>query len=269
MMYPTTILLADPHTGNLLKVRNPKDGTPVLGYLDFGLTNQVPQKFQDGIVCATCQIVFSRNIEAVADLCVDLGLLPNGVEGEERERFIVALQQALDKVLLWPKDKKGRSTAVPKVQFENALEALSSLVASFDFSLPPYFLNNARALATLEGIALKLDPTFNILHVVYPYSINHLMRNPSVSKMAQETFLEICRSPKTRLFDPRRFHILLNDWSLLTGYKKRKIYWDLVTSVGWRRILPRIVKEFFRKRIRWIQARCRGYFSSYSLNYSS
>lgn len=104
---------------------------------------------------------------------------------------------------------------------------MASLVASFEFSIPPYFLNNARALATLEGIALKLDPEFNILRVIYPYSINHLMRNPSVSKITQETFVHICENPETKLVDFNNFMVLLNDWAMFTGYRKRKVFWDL------------------------------------------
>jgi predicted unusual protein kinase regulating ubiquinone biosynthesis (AarF/ABC1/UbiB family) len=251
----TGLLHADPHTGNLLKVRT-QDGEIELGYLDFGLVSFVPQRVRDGIVCAVVQLVFARNIEAVADLFVDLELLPEEKlkDPRERKRLVFALKRAFNDILLWPKDKKGRSTAVPKVRFENLLASLASLVANFEFTVPSYFLNNARALATLEGIALKLDPDFNILRVIYPYSINRLMRNPSVSEKVEETFLDICRSPETKLFDSNRSMMLLNDWSLLTGFRKRKIFWDLMTSAGGRRVMSRIMREWFLKRFRKVQA---------------
>lgn len=120
----------------------------------------VPQRFQDGIVCATCQLIFARNIEAVADLCVDLGLLSEVKlkDQKERKRFIDALEAALDEALIWPKDSKGRSTDIPRVRFDKALAAISKLIANFEFFIPPYFLNNARAIATLEGIAFTLTP---------------------------------------------------------------------------------------------------------------
>lgn len=245
----TGILHSDPHTANLLKITTP-EGKTELGYLDFGLVSAVPQRFQDGIVCATCQLVFARNIEAVADLCVDLGLLSEVKlkDQNERKRFIDALEAALDEALIWPKDSKGRSTDIPRVRFDKALAAISKLIANFEFSIPPYFLNNARAIATLEGIALKLDPSFNIVRVIYPYSINHLMTHPDVSRTSEETFLSICRSPRTRLFDHNRFMKLLQDWSLLTGYPKRKIYFDLVTSIGTRRVMSRIFKESVKRK---------------------
>lgn len=247
----TGVLHSDPHTANLLKITTP-EGKTKLGYLDFGLVSAIPQRLKDGIVCATCQLVFARNIEAVAELCVDLGLLSEDKlkDQTERKRFIDALEGALDEALIWPKDSKGRSTDIPRVRFDKTLAAMSKLIANFEFSIPPYFLNNARAIATLEGIALKLDPSFNIVRVIYPYSINHLMTHPDVSRTSEETFLSICRSPKTRLFDHNRFMKLLQDWSLLTGYPKRKIYFDLVTSIGTRRVMSRIFMESMKRKFR-------------------
>lgn len=64
------LIHSDPHSGNLLKVRSEDGNQKLLGYLDFGLVNSVPQRFQDGIVCATCQLVFARNIDAVADVSI-------------------------------------------------------------------------------------------------------------------------------------------------------------------------------------------------------
>lgn len=249
----TGVLHADPHTGNLLKVKT-GEGQVELGYLDFGLVNEVPQRFRDGIVCAVVQIVFARNIEAVADLCVDTGLLSEESmsDPEQRKKLHDALKYAFEHILIWPTDKRGRATEIPKVRFQNLLGSLAVITANFDFTVPPYFLNNARALATLEGIALRLDPNFNILRVIYPYSINHLMSNPQVSQKAQETFLEICRNPKTKLVDWGRFNLLLNDWALLTGHRKRRIFWDLLVSRGGRHVSFCIVREWFFKRGRQI-----------------
>jgi len=48
--------------------------------------------------------------------------------------------------------------------------------------------------------------------------------------------------------------MLLNDWALLTGYRKRKIFYDLATSEGGRRVSRIIVKDWFVKRYRNIKA---------------
>ena len=64
--------------------------------------------------------------------------------------------------------------------------ALLALVPLYRFVLPPYFLNNARALGTLEGMARSADPTFNILAVVYPFAVKRLLANPTGSKVRPE-----------------------------------------------------------------------------------
>lgn len=250
----TGVLHADPHTGNLLKIKT-DDGKLELGYIDFGLVNEVPQHFRDAIVCAVVQVVFARNMEAVADLCVDVGLVSEEIKYDhvQRKKLLAAMKYAFDSILIWPTDKKGRATSIPQVRFQNLLACLAVMIANFDITVPPYFLNNARALATLEGIALRLDPNFNILRVIYPFSINHLMRNPRVSHKAQETFLEICRNPKTKLVDWSKFRLLLNDWALFTGHKKRRIFWDLLSSTGGRHVSARIVQEWFLKRVRRVR----------------
>jgi predicted unusual protein kinase regulating ubiquinone biosynthesis (AarF/ABC1/UbiB family) len=250
------LLHGDPNLAHVLKVRNPETGKPEIGYIDFGIVSYVPQNFRDAIVCAVTQLVFARNLEAVADLCGEMGLLPQETLTDpcERKRLMEALQTTMDDVLIWPRSNNGVSTAVPTIRFENVLPALSKFIRSFEFTMPPYFLNNIRALATLESMALNLDPNFNVLRVIYPYSINRLMRNPTVSKKVQDTFLEICRNPDTKLISPRRVQMLLNDWALWTGYRKRKIFWDLATSAGGRRVAPVIFKNWCLNRVQNVKA---------------
>ena len=62
------------------------------------------------------------------------------------------------------------------VRFDTLLSALASLAPRFQFQLPPYFLNNARALGTLEGMAKSADPSFNVLSVVYPFACQRCIR---------------------------------------------------------------------------------------------
>jgi aarF domain-containing kinase len=254
----------DPHSANLLKVygsshhggvggtHQSTKGEAQLGYLDFGLVSYVPQKFRDGIVCAVTQLIFARNIQAVADLCGDLELLDGRTlqDPKERGEFIDSVKGVLDEILIWPKDERGISTAVPRVRFERLLPAVTRLVRKYEFSVPPYFFQNVRALATLEGMGLSLDPDFNVLRVVYPYCINRLMRNPSVSAKVRDTFVDICRSPHTTLLSPRRVRMLLNDWAMWTGHRKRRVLWALVTSAGGRRVAPAILHNWSLNRIR-------------------
>lgn len=57
----TGTLHADPHAGNLLKVRL-ENGSVTLGYLDFGLLSTIPSQVRDALVCSVVLQVFSRDI---------------------------------------------------------------------------------------------------------------------------------------------------------------------------------------------------------------
>lgn len=104
-------------------------------------------------------------------------------------------------------------------------------------------MNNARALSTLEGIARSLDPSFSVLQVVYPYAINRLLRNPSKSAVVDDTLQKLIRSPKTGLIDREKVAQMVDDAALLTGFKRRKVLRDVLTTKGGLRLTRMIVLE--------------------------
>jgi predicted unusual protein kinase regulating ubiquinone biosynthesis (AarF/ABC1/UbiB family) len=246
----TGILHADPHAGNLLKVPSKSCEGSSLGYIDFGLLSRVPSEVRDGLVCAVAQLVFSRNVDKVARLFGELQLLPQHVLQDplERQALAAALDTVFDRVLDYSDvsavpARDGRRSSrrirseIPGLRFENLLASLAGLVSRFEFQLPPYFLNNARALGTLEGIARSLDPGFNVLRVVYPYAINRLLTNPSGSSVVDETLLDLLRCPSTGTIKPTRIAMLLDDAAALTGYSRRRVAWDIIKTRGGRRLV--------------------------------
>jgi hypothetical protein len=65
----------------------------------------------------------------------------------------------------------------------------------FEFTLPPYFLNNARAIGSLEGLAKTADPSFNLLAEVYSFSIRTLLTSDSPGM--RKTLMDITYDPDT------------------------------------------------------------------------
>jgi len=49
---------------------------------------------------------------------------------------------------------------------DNNIGELALLAPAFAFKLPPYFVNNARAVASLEGLALSAKPDFSVLQAL-------------------------------------------------------------------------------------------------------
>jgi len=87
----------------------------------------------------------------------------------EMERFTEALETAANEVLDFETadvttktDASARGQAesaalvLPRLKFDRLLSALLALGPTFAFELPPYFLNNARALGALEGLAAQV-----------------------------------------------------------------------------------------------------------------
>jgi predicted unusual protein kinase regulating ubiquinone biosynthesis (AarF/ABC1/UbiB family) len=240
----TGLMHADPHTGNLLKVQT--DQGLLLGFLDFGMLSTVPENVRDALVCAVAQLVFARDTQAVADLFGELDLIPVSVLNDPTERL--ALAQALDAVfrdiLLYPDDASADGTTlVPVLRFDKLLAGLSLLVARFRFTLPPYFLNNARALGTLEGLARKLDPSFNALQALYPYALNRILRNPSMSPIVEHTLLSLIRNRASGKFDRDRIRKLLADTCLLSGRSRGQLIADVLSSKSGLKIAQIAAKE--------------------------
>jgi hypothetical protein len=112
------VLHADPHGGNLRKVRD--GGACRLAYLDFGLLATVPEAVRDGLVCAVALLCFARDVDAVAALFGELMLLPPDVleDPAELAALRAALAATVDDVLVFP---GGR--APPALKFDRLLDA--------------------------------------------------------------------------------------------------------------------------------------------------
>ena len=77
----------------------------------------------------------------------------------EMARFTEALESAANKVLDFESAEsqvESDAGVLPGLKFDRLLSALLALGPAFAFELPPYFLNNARALGALEGLAAQV-----------------------------------------------------------------------------------------------------------------
>jgi aarF domain-containing kinase len=245
-LFDTGILHADPHDGNLLKVKS-DDGNIMLGYLDFGMLSTVPESVRDGLVCAVVQMVFARNVEAVAILFGELQLLNEQTlqDPTQRAALVKALDDIMANVLHFP-DTEAGTTAIPDLSFDSLLGGLSLIVARFEFKLPPYFLNNARALATLEGITKKLDPTHSSMRAIYPFALKRLFGNPSGSPVVEKTVMDLLRHPATGEMAAEKLFQLLDDSARLSGNTRRQVVKDILKTRGGRRMARKIGLELAR-----------------------
>ena len=253
----TGILHADPHGGNLLKVSRGVDGhqkrkndvnsSPSLAYLDFGLLAYIPERVRDGLVCAVSQLVFAKDVEAVVSLFGELLLLPEHVilDPVERAALTASLNVTARDVLHYTHDD-----AVPQLKFDKLLVSLALLVPRFQFQLPPYFLNNARALGTLEGMARSIDPQFNVLQMVYPYALDRLMRNPSGSPVVERTLYNLVKSDNVLGgVNWSKLGKIVREVSSFSGFSPVRVIRDIVKTKAGRRFLLRLFLEDINARM--------------------
>mmetsp|Transcript_18429 Transcript_18429/g.27490 ORF Transcript_18429/g.27490 Transcript_18429/m.27490 type:complete len:744 (-) Transcript_18429:316-2547(-) len=267
----TGVMHADPHGGNLLKVddlnredyqkKRRKKGTiqKKIAYLDFGLLSVIDPQVSDALVCSISQLIFANDVEAVASLFGELQLIPDDVINDPSE--VAALTEdlsiVLNECLDYSSDEDDdealgtelSKTRVPKLKFDKLLDGLTRLVPRFQFRLPPYFVNNCRALGTLEGTARSLDPEFNVMTVLYPYALNRLIRNPTGSPVVDRTVQNLIRSEKTGRVDHAKLSKLLRDSSALTGKRKTKLLWDVLKTRKGRGLVMRVTAEEMHHRV--------------------
>ena len=122
------------------------------------------------------------------------------------------MTKVLAQVFVYPQPKKNSTgpaqgpehdILLPELRFDTLLGELVLLVSRFQFELPPYFINNARALATLEGLTQQIDATHNSMTAIYPFCLRRLFRlvvlgNQIVVVAARDWFAETtCGRPNT------------------------------------------------------------------------
>lgn len=239
-----------------------------LAYLDFGLVSEVPIQVREALVCAVARLLFDRDIGAVADMFTDLMLLPaEELQAEgTRAELEASLTALADRVLVPPEGSSstaalsssssaaaatgrgqhaatheaaaGRVMAtetLPTLRFDRLITELAILAPRFALELPPYFLNNARGLATLEGMARSADPSFDVLQAVYPFALRRLLADPSSSPRLRKTLDALTRDADGRI-DLGRVRRLLDEASGLSGRPRRSLILEAARTPGGRRL---------------------------------
>ncbi len=155
---------ADPHPGNLLATPDGK-----LAYLDFGMMSQVKPYQRYGLVEAIVHLV-NRDFDGLGRDFVKLEFL---TPDTDLTPIIPALTYVFNSSL-------GISgTNIADLDFKSVTDQLSGVMYEFPFQVPAYYALILRSLATLEGIAISVDPDFKVLAKAYPYVAKRLLTDPA------------------------------------------------------------------------------------------
>lgn len=143
---------ADPHPGNM---RIMPDGK--VGIFDFGMVGRVAPHLKAAMANAFMHVV-KREYRAIVDDFVEMGFLDADADRE-------ALAEELTPIL-----EARFNEGISRVRFRKVLFDFSDVVYRYPFRLPSDFTYIMRALLTLEGVAVTINPEFNFVDAAFPFA---------------------------------------------------------------------------------------------------
>ncbi|EKX38103.1 hypothetical protein GUITHDRAFT_77443 [Guillardia theta CCMP2712] len=170
---------SDPHPGNIIRMSDESKGKIAL--IDFGLVACLQQEDMDQIVNAIIHLA-NKDYPALVDDFISLGILPPDCD---RPKVIPLMDKALSPYRMYGMDgSSGAAIGGFQAMTQDALTVLNDI----PFTIPPYFALIARAVVTLEGVALIGDPSYGLVMEAYPFVARKLLREdrPEVQRALQE-----------------------------------------------------------------------------------
>ncbi len=160
---------ADPHPGNLLVM---EDGR--LAFLDFGMVGTLSAELQRQMIDVFFHL-YSRNINALVDDLVGLGFL-------KPEADMVSFRTVVANVF-------ARKLNLPlrEVRIRDLTYDLAPIMYEYPITTPARFTFLIRAIMTLEGVSIVMNPDFVFFEVAGPYVRDFLFKRES-ARLRQMAF---------------------------------------------------------------------------------
>lgn len=175
---------ADPHPGNLFALPGRTGAMGHVGYVDFGMMDSITDADRLTLTSAVVHLI-NRDFRALAEDFVQLGFLHPSTD---LDPIIPALEEVLGGAI-------GEN--VGDFNFKAVTDRFSELMYDYPFRVPARFALIIRAVVSQEGLAMRLDPSFRILQVAYPYVARRLLAGDTAEM--REKLLEVLFDQQGRL----------------------------------------------------------------------
>ena len=153
---------ADPHPGNL---RVMPDGR--LAFLDFGMVGRLPQALQTALLEAFGHLI-TRDVPGLIDDMQHLGVLT--IPSQAAPHVTPMIAAIVERYV-------GRPLG--EVSVHTLLLELAPMLVGLPVRIPAHFTFILRALMTLEGVGMTIDPHFKLFEVARPYALRYTLRRES------------------------------------------------------------------------------------------
>jgi len=175
---------ADPHPGNLFALPGKTGAMGHLAYVDFGMMDSISDSDRLTLTGAVVHLI-NRDFAALAQDFVALGFLNPSTD---LSPIVPALEEVLGGAL---------GDNVGSFNFKAITDRFSELMYAYPFRVPARFALIIRAVVSQEGLALRLDPSFRIIRVAYPYVARRLLAGDTAEM--REKLLEVLFDREGRL----------------------------------------------------------------------
>lgn len=149
---------ADPHPGNL---RVMDDGR--LAFFDFGMVGRISPELQSMMIDAFFHIV-ERDVQGLTEDLIKLQFLSKQIDPAE-------IRPVVEKLFA-----DYLNLRLGEVRFKELTYELAEVMYEYPFTIPANFTYIIRAIMTLEGIGIAMDPNFSFFDVAKPFAKEFMLK---------------------------------------------------------------------------------------------
>jgi len=194
---------ADPHPGNIFVLKN-----NVVAFLDFGMMGHVDKELMQKLTNLFTAAV-DKNVEKIVEAFINLSLVDEEID---MESFKSDVSDIIDEYY---------GISLKQIEIGKIINRVVSVGGKYHIILPRNFVLLVKALVTIEGIGMKLDPDFNIVEASKPF-VKKIARKKMNPTYLFNNFVEsLSKAKDSMIILPQKINTILT--KLQSGKLKTKI----------------------------------------------
>ena len=159
----------DPHAGNILVV-----GKKTVAYVDFGIVGYLSEELREctfDVLYAMSRGDVTRVIDSFLELC--------DVDADSVD--IAAYRRRMNEALV-----ELTICEIANIPFTHLMQEFLNISLKFGLDIPHDFVIMSKAIATLEGTCLSIDPELRIVEYLQPFVEKYIVSVPNWETLLQQ-----------------------------------------------------------------------------------
>ncbi len=163
------IFHGDPHAGNILIM-----GKQTVAYIDFGIVGYLPEELREctfDVLYAMSRCDATRVIDSFLELC----------DVDEDTVDIAGYRRKMNEVLV-----ELTICEIANIPFTHLMQEFLNISLEFGLDIPHDFVIMSKAITTLEGTCLSIDPELRIVEYLQPFVEKYIVAVPNWEALLQQ-----------------------------------------------------------------------------------